>query len=77
MDIREEVFNLRVRIATLDGQMAQAQAEASKLGAIPCPICEGSGNVIDETHPSESGVTYTKTCATCRGSGLACGERKY
>jgi DnaJ-class molecular chaperone len=78
VDIQQEIFELRVRIATLDGQMAGAQAELAKLRSIPCPACQGTGSVIDESHiPETSSDVWTKTCVICNGNGLACGERKY
>ena len=69
--IPEKVFQLRQRIALLEGQVAGANAELVKLKDIPCPNCNGAGYFTRE----ENNLTYQEDCKVCGRSGKAAGQK--
>ena len=67
----QEVFEVRRRIATLEGQKAQADTELFQLREIPCPVCKGKGQFEEER--GDTGV-FIINCALCNNSGKASGK---
>lgn len=45
MEIKEQVFEIRTRIAALEGQKEAANTELKFLRSIKCPACSGSGQI--------------------------------
>jgi DnaJ-class molecular chaperone len=78
MDVKEMVFNVRQRIAELEGQVAGANAELVRLKELPCPNCNGRGSFSSEETGVE-GSTWIKidNCEVCSGSGKAAGKTRY
>ena len=70
MTIREKVFELRQRVAALEGQRAAAEAELKVLMAMPCPNCQGKGQIEQKSGTDNACVIYT-TCDVCNGTGRA------
>jgi len=76
MNLQEQVFQLRQRIAVLEGQKAAAEAELRVLLNMPCPNCHGAGSLTQKSQDDKT-VTYYSTCNICNGTGKACGARQY
>ncbi len=76
MTIEEQVLEIRRRIALLEGQISAGSTELSKLKSIPCPACNGSGNLEKEGEGSDNSV-YFEQCELCKGSGKAAGATGY
>lgn len=74
MSIEEGVFEIRRRIATLEGLRAQSERELIELKDIPCPACSGKGQFGEDR--GTEGTFYTN-CDLCNGSGKARGKTGY
>lgn len=68
--MQEQVFQLRERIALLEGQRAMAETGLRMLKEIACPNCNGAGYFQRE----ENGTVYQDDCKVCQRSGKAAGK---
>ena len=71
-------YEIQKRIAELEGQIAGANAELSKLKQVPCPDCDGKcgrNEIIDKGAATE--MANWITCEPCNGTGKACGTSGY
>ncbi len=77
MNNQERVFEVRRRIATVEGMRQGANAELMELKKIPCPNCE-NGDIEKESEAgTKSSSVYLVQCSLCGGTGKACGNRGY